>query len=74
MLVVLYTCPLFCQITPLPNAHSHNDYERGCPLVDALDHGFTSIEADVLYIYGRLYVGHDMPEFMWTMTKLFICG
>ena len=50
------------QITPLPHAHSHNDYERLKPLKDALANGFTSVEADVLYIYGKLYVGHNMPD------------
>lgn len=34
------------QISPLPLAHSHNDYERDNPLHDALANGFTSIEAD----------------------------
>ena len=53
---------IFAQVTPLPHAHSHNDYERKRPLKDALNHGFTSIEADVLYIYGRLIVGHNMPD------------
>lgn len=50
------------QIVPLPNAHAHNDYRHERPLLDALDHGFTSVEADVLLIDGELYVGHDMPE------------
>lgn len=50
------------QVIPLPNAHSHNDYEQVKPLTAALANGFTSIEADVLYIYGRLYVGHNMPD------------
>ena len=54
--------PIYTQVQPLPKAHSHNDYERTRPLVDALANGFTSIEADVLYIYGRLYVGHNMPD------------
>jgi len=56
------TFTLFAQVTPLPHAHSHNDYERKKPLKDALKHGFTSIEADVLYIYGKLVVGHNMPD------------
>lgn len=47
---------------PLPNAHSHNDYDQQKPLKGALAYGFTSIEADVLYIYGKLYVGHNMPD------------
>ena len=33
--------------TPLPRAHAHNDYEHPRPLLDALSHGFCSVEADV---------------------------
>jgi len=50
------------QVTPLPLAHSHNDYDRPNPLEDALANGFTSVEADILFIYGKLYVGHNMPK------------
>ena len=32
---------------PLERAHAHNDYEHARPLLDALSHGFTSVEADV---------------------------
>jgi hypothetical protein len=46
-------------IVPLPNAHAHNDYWHGRPLLDALDHGFTSVEADVSPIDGDLLVGHE---------------
>lgn len=49
-------------ITALPNAHAHNDYEHKRPLFDALRHGFTSIEADVHLIGGKLYVAHDSPS------------
>lgn len=62
ILFIFGTIQLSAQVTPLPNAHSHNDYFRNCPLKDALRHGFTSVEADVLYIYGKLKVGHDMPD------------
>ena len=65
LLYTLFSCVCFlstAQVTPLPNAHSHNDYERVNPLKDALVNGFTSVEADVLYIYGRLFVGHNMPD------------
>ncbi len=48
-------------ITPLPNAHAHNDYEHPKPLLDALSQGFTSIEADVHLIDGNLFVSHDRP-------------
>ncbi|MER6943196.1 phosphatidylinositol-specific phospholipase C/glycerophosphodiester phosphodiesterase family protein [Nonomuraea sp. NPDC000554] len=46
---------------PLPRAHAHNDYEHSRPLLDALDHGFSSVEADVYLVDGELRVGHD-PE------------
>lgn len=49
-------------ITPLPNAHAHNDYEHERPLLDALDNGFTSVEADVFLIEGIFYVYHDRPS------------
>lgn len=42
----------------LPQAHAHNDYEHPRPLLDALDHGFTSIEADVFLVDGDLLVAH----------------
>ncbi|NAZ82107.1 hypothetical protein GTR02_09785 [Kineococcus sp. R8] len=47
--------------TPLPQAHAHNDYEHDRPLFDALDQGFTSVEADVYLVDGELLVAHD-PE------------
>lgn len=49
------------QVRPLPQAHAHNDYEHTRPLLDALDHGFTSVEADIYLVDGQLLVGHD-PE------------
>ncbi|GAA5044298.1 hypothetical protein HNP84_004597 [Thermocatellispora tengchongensis] len=48
-------------VEPLPRAHAHNDYEHPRPLLDALDHGFTSVEADIYLVDGELRVGHD-PE------------
>lgn len=44
---------------PLIHAHSHNDYFHARPLLDALDHGFCSIEADIHLVDGKLLVGHD---------------
>lgn len=51
----------FSQTPPHVNAHAHNDYEHVHPLFDALNNGFTSIEADVYLIDGRLLVSHDRP-------------
>ncbi len=45
---------------PLPAAHAHNDYLQARPLLDALDHGFGSIEADVWLVDGTLLVAHDL--------------
>jgi hypothetical protein len=47
---------------PLENAHAHNDYLHQRPLLDALDHGFTSIEADVFPVEGQLLVAHTFLE------------
>ena len=47
---------------PLPQAHAHNDYEHEPPLLDALDHGFASVEADVWLVFGDLFVAHDAHE------------
>ncbi|WP_295019063.1 phosphatidylinositol-specific phospholipase C/glycerophosphodiester phosphodiesterase family protein [uncultured Micrococcus sp.] len=47
---------------PLPQAHAHNDYEHSRPLLDALSHGFTSVEADVWLVDGELLVAHDAWE------------
>ena len=49
-------------VQPLERAHAHNDYEHDRPLLDALDHGFTSVEADVWLVDGDLYLGHDAPD------------
>jgi hypothetical protein len=49
-------------VLPLAKAHAHNDYWHSHPLYDALDHGFTSVEADVFLVNGELLVGHDWSE------------
>ena len=49
-------------VAPLARAHAHNDYEHTRPLHDALDHGFTSVEADVWLVDGELRVGHDLAD------------
>lgn len=49
-------------VRPLRQAHAHNDYLHDRPLVDALSHGFTSVEADVFLIDGELLVAHTRRE------------
>lgn len=46
----------------LKQAHAHNDYWHERPLVDALEQGFASVEADVFLVDGKLLVGHDPTE------------
>ncbi len=50
------------EVRPLLRAHAHNDYEHPRPLLDALDCGFGSIEADIYLIEGRLFVAHDRKD------------
>lgn len=48
--------------TPLPAAHAHNDYLHPRPLLDALEQGFCSIEADIHLVDGALLVAHDLKD------------
>lgn len=43
-------------------AHSHNDYEQKKPLYTALDHGFNSIEIDIIPHGDQLIVSHDNKD------------
>ena len=47
----------------LPHAYAHNDYWHKRPLLDALDNGFTHVEADVYLRRSRLVVSHNPPFF-----------
>ncbi|WP_243061009.1 phosphatidylinositol-specific phospholipase C/glycerophosphodiester phosphodiesterase family protein [Nocardioides sp. SR21] len=49
-------------VAPLAQAHAHNDYEHARPLLDALANGFTSVEADVWLVDGKLLVAHDLAD------------
>ncbi len=44
---------------PLTRAHAHNDYAHSHPLQDALDHQFSSVEADIYLVDGKLLVAHE---------------
>lgn len=45
----------------LPHAYAHNDYWHKRPLLDALDNGFTHLEADIYLRHSRLIVSHNPP-------------
>ncbi|GGV71111.1 phosphatidylinositol-specific phospholipase C/glycerophosphodiester phosphodiesterase family protein [Streptomyces massasporeus] len=53
---------------PLWRAHAHNDYEHPRPLLDALDHRFGSVEADIHLVDGQLLVAHDPEDLDPTRT------
>ena len=48
--------------TPLRQAHAHNDYLHARPLLDALHHGFCSVEADIFLTAEGLLVAHEAKE------------
>ena len=56
------------------NAHAHNDYYHARPLLDALDQGFGSVEADVFLVDGELLVAHSSFEVRRerTLEKLYL--
>ncbi len=62
------------KITPLLIAHAHNDYEHPRPLLDALEHGFCSVEADVWLVEGQLLVAHELKKVSKerTLQKLYL--
>ena len=65
LLLLLCSLPALAEIQvgpALPQAHAHNDYEHTRPLLDALSHGFTSVEADVYLVDGKLLVAHDRAD------------
>jgi hypothetical protein len=61
-------------VVPQSRAHAHNDYYHKRPLLDALQHGFTSVEADVILKDGDLMVGHSRFELREnrTLTALYL--
>jgi hypothetical protein len=61
-------------VSPLRQAHAHNDYEHHRPLFDALAQGFCSVEADIYLIDGQLLVAHNRPDVKpeRTLEKLYL--
>ncbi|MEO6148861.1 MAG: phosphatidylinositol-specific phospholipase C/glycerophosphodiester phosphodiesterase family protein [Mucilaginibacter sp.] len=62
-LLVTAQLPCYPQNVPLTNAFAHNDYWHKHPLYDALQNGYTHIEADVFLVKGKLVVAHFFPFF-----------
>src|SRR5262245_34603992 len=58
-LLMFAVAPAPAQVKPLIHAHAHNDYAHSRPLLDALEHGFCGVEADIHLVEGELLVAHD---------------
>lgn len=56
------TLGAIAQPVPLLRAHAHNDYEHERPLMEALDRGFASVEADIYLVGDQLLVAHDLED------------
>ncbi|MEI6325277.1 MAG: hypothetical protein WCO91_07500 [Gemmataceae bacterium] len=56
--LVLIFCQALIQQISVPGLHAHNDYLHKRPLLEALEQGFDSVEADVFLKNGKLLVGH----------------
>ncbi|MBU6308317.1 MAG: phosphatidylinositol-specific phospholipase C/glycerophosphodiester phosphodiesterase family protein [Planctomycetes bacterium] len=54
--------PANARPVPPHAGHAHNDYWHDRPLLDALERGFCSVEADVFLRDGDLLVGHAVGE------------
>lgn len=52
--------------------HSHNDYAQNRILVEALEHNFKSIEADVWISKGQVKVAHWPWNFKGTLEELYL--
>lgn len=61
IIILCFPSSLRSQVIAMPNAHAHNDYKHRHPLSDALNYGFTSIEADVFLKNDRFIVAHIFP-------------
>jgi hypothetical protein len=61
ILLIIIGYKVYSQDIPLPNAYAHNDYWHKHPLFDALDNGFTKVEADVYLRDDQLIVAHILP-------------
>lgn len=61
-------------VVHLPAAFAHGDQDHTRPLLDALDHGFTSVEADIFLRPEGLLVGHDTEDLQpaRTLQKLYL--
>src|ERR1700760_4977394 len=68
LLPIFISLKAYPQNISLPNAYAHNDYWHKRPLYDALDNGFTNIEADIYLRDDKLVVAHMLPRLRMQKT------
>lgn len=56
----------------MARAHSHNDYEQRRPLHEAIDAGFSSVEADIRYRNGDVWISHSGFSWKGTLRALYL--
>jgi hypothetical protein len=68
-MIFIVVLPLIAQtgpapqgVAPLLQAHAHNDYLHDPPLLQALAHGFASVEADIFLVGDKLCVAHEAKK------------
>lgn len=61
LMLIFFSTAAYPQNVPLLHAFAHNDYWHKRPLYDALDNGYTHIEADVYLRNNKLIVAHVLP-------------
>jgi alkaline phosphatase len=74
-IMLFFTLPVHAQnLLAVNRGHSHNDYHQTIPLLTAYQAGMGSIEADVFFKKGQLYVAHDTTEIREgaTLKKLYL--
>ncbi|MDX2001156.1 MAG: phosphatidylinositol-specific phospholipase C/glycerophosphodiester phosphodiesterase family protein [Chitinophagales bacterium] len=74
LLLALFSLPTFAQYPLVLQGHAHNDYKHKRPLLDALDAGFMSVEADVFLRDGKILVAHTVVEIKQknTLQRLYL--
>lgn len=81
LVLLLCGCPPVLPDVPVPDSgrptalsfkHAHNDYEHARPLLDALDQGFESVEADVWLDGNDIGVSHNGAPFKGSLKSLYL--
>jgi len=62
LLLIASSGPSQRGVVPLLHAHAHNDYLHDPPLLQALAHGFASVEADIFLVGDKLCVAHEAKK------------